>query len=100
MWSSVTATAEGPREARACRETARRNVMQRDRATSRHAEGLRDAKACRGTVRRHKVQRKIVQIEVVLRPRRRPIDHRAFWTGVGANRTRPAHPAVTNTMDR
>ena len=45
------------------------------------------------TTRRYSVQMKVVQIEVVLRPRRRPIDHTAFWTGVGANRTRPAHPA-------
>jgi len=35
------------------------------------------------TARRYSVQRKVVQIEIVLRPRRRPIDHTAFWTGVG-----------------
>jgi len=111
--------AEEPRDATRYRETAQCHVVQRDRSTSRRAEGPRDATFCRGTAdfmsrrgtarhysmqrnhamprgaetaRRYSVQRKVVQIEIVLRPRRRPIDHTAFWTGVGANRTRPAHP--------
>ena len=86
-----------PGVATACRETARCLVVQRDRATLRGAEEPRDVTSCRGSARRYSVQRKIVQIEVVMRPRRRSIDHRAFWTGVGANRTRPAHPAGHST---
>jgi len=89
--------AEGPRTATACRYTLQCHVLPRDRTTPRGAEGPCDATWCRETARRYSVQRKIVQIEVVLRPRRRPIDHRALWTGVGANRTRPAHPAGHST---
>ena len=79
--------AEGPRDATLCRETARSYGVQKDRATLRGVE----------TARRCSVQRKIVQIKVILRPRRRPIDHGAFWTGVVANRTRPARPAAHST---
>jgi len=49
--------ANGPRDARACRGTARRYSVQRNRAMPRRAEGPRDATACRGTARRHIVQR-------------------------------------------
>ena len=64
---------------------------------SKSTEEPRDVTSCRETARRYSVQKKIVQIEVVMRPRRRSIDHRAFWTGVGANPTRPAHPAGHST---
>jgi len=37
---------------------------------------------------------KFVQIHVILRLRRRPIDHRVLWTGVGANWTCPAYTAA------
>ena len=49
--------AERPRVATACRGTARRYSVQRNHATSRSAEGPRDATACRKTARRYVMQR-------------------------------------------
>ena len=69
---------------------ARRPILWSQHST----EGPRDVTWCRETARRYSVQWKIAQIEVVLRRRRRPIDHRALWTGVGTNRTRPAYTAA------
>ena len=43
--------AEGPRDATACRYTARSNGVQRNRAMPRAAEGALDATRCRETAR-------------------------------------------------
>ena len=96
---------EGPLDVTCCGETARCHLVQRDRATSRRTEGLcdatekpRDAMWCRETARRYSAQRKIVQIEVVLRPRRRPIDHRRF--GPASGQTGHALPVPPHTRRR
>jgi len=49
--------AERPRDVTLFGGTAKRHVVQRDRATTRGAEGPRDITSCRGTARHHVVQR-------------------------------------------